>query len=1557
MKSIGYGSKIENPDSLRGVVERLPFDLRKRWRSTADKITEGEDREIRFDDIVAFVEKEARTSSHPVFGDILRSKDQEKEKKWAHNSKFKNNNFATRVGDDNQAKGNGNSRNLTPRRTGAPSKNCVMCKQDHKLEDCPEFKRKSYDDRVQFAWSNYLCYNCLTPDHRVRECKRRNTCKDCGRKHSSLLHPPPPVRMNETQSQPAASEDCSNPPVLGHQGVVTPVSNGFVGFAGSTNSVIGFPIIPIKVKARGHLGYVVTHAFLDSGSNSTFCTEELLRQLNLEGEETSLSLSTIEKENSRLECRVVSLEACDLEENAFVDLPTVFSTPILPVSPEDIPRQDDIERWPHLHGICLPQVDAQVGLLIGNDNARALEPIEIRQSRGEGPYAVRTVFGWTVNGPLGRESDGASRTANLIKGDIQLEKQFKKFCEQEFSDSIVDATAQMSREDLKAIEIMEQTTVLNVNHYQMELPWKSQQPSLPNNRALAEHRLKLLKKRLCRDPDLFGKYSSVIDDYLHKGYCERVPDSSLSRADGMVWYLPHHPVLHPAKPEKTRVVFDCAAKYANTSLNDLLLQGPDFNNSLVGVLLRFRQERIALMSDVESMFHQVQVTPDHCDSLRFLWWPENDMNKEPQDFRMKVHLFGAVSSPSCAGFALRKTAKDNSATFPPDVVETVNKNFYVDDCLKSVESESMAIKLVPKLSELLMKGGFHLTKWLCNSPKVLATIPASERASSVKELDCEDMPTERALGVRWNLESDTFGFKVKLKDKPPTRRGMLSIVSSVYDPFGFVSPFVLPAKAVLQDLCRRGLSWDEAIPEESLKCWKEWLFELPRLEEFSIDRCVKPYGFGKISTCQLHHFSDASQIGYGAVTYLRLVDEGSQVHCALLMAKSRLAPLKSISIPRLELSAATVAVRLDKMIRRELELSVDESVFWTDSTSVLKYIANSNTRFHTFVANRVSQILDGSTPVQWRHVPTKLNPADDASRGLKVEALLTATRWKMGPSFLWEQKDKWPNQSSVEKISSDDPEVKKTTSVGAVHAKEATVKIDEVFNRFSSWHDLKKFVAWILRFKTNLRKACRQAFREPVKQKGSQPIQPISTIEMKDAEQSIIKCVQEGHFKEEIESLKVTKNNEEGTSSGPRPSCVKKSSSVFSLDPVLIDGVLRVGGRLRRASLPQDAKHQIILPKNHHVTNLIVRHYHLVSGHSGREYVLSLLRGKFWVIHANSVVRKLLTKCFDCRRRQAPVCNQKMADLPEERVSPGQPPFSHVGIDFFGPFLVKQGRSEVKRYGCIFTCLNIRAVHIEVAHSLDTDSFLNALRRFIARRGKPVLVRTDNGSNFVSGDKEIRANILQWNTQRIHEYLLQQDVRWMFNPPSGSHHGGIWERCIRTTRKILNALLKEQILSDESLMTLLCEVESIINGRPITKVSQDPRDLEALTPNHLLLLRSGSVFPPGIFRKEDTFSRKRWRQVQYLADQFWRRWSREYIPLLQQRQKWNFPRRNLAVDDIVLIVDDNSPRSCWPMARVIEVMPGRDGCVRRVKVKTKTSELERPIDKCVLLEAVEECGL
>ena len=397
------------------------------------------------------------------------------------------------------------------------------------------------------------------------------------------------------------------------------------------------------------------------------------------------------------------------------------------------------------------------------------------------------------------------------------------------------------------------------------------------------------------------------------------------------------------------------------------------------------------------------------------------------------------------------------------------------------------------------------------------------------------------------------------------------------------------------------------------------------------------------------------------------------------------------------------------------------------------------------------------------------------------------------------------------------------------------------------------------------------------------------------------------------------------------------------------DGLLRVGGRLTRAHISSDAKHQIIIPKDSHVSNLIIDHYHKLSGHSGRQHVLSMIRQKYWIIKANSAVRRVLRGCYSCRKREAPPCEQIMANLPEDRLIPDKPPFTAVGVDLFGPFQVRRSRSLVKRYGVIFTCLTIRAVHIEGAHSLDTDSFLLALRRFIARRGQVQEIRSDNGTNITSGELELRESIQAWNNERIHEAMLQKSIKWSFNPPCGSHHGGTWERCIRSLRKILRALLQEQTTDDEGLATLMCEWESILNNRPLTVVSDDSRNLEPLTPNHLLLLKSDAPMPPGTFQREDLFSRRRWRQVQYLANVFWKRWTREYLPLLQIRQKWQYPRRNLAVGDTVLVVTENTSRNQWPLGRIQEIFPDKSGFVRKVKVGVKSTILERPVDKIVLL--------
>ena len=447
-----------------------------------------------------------------------------------------------------------------------------------------------------------------------------------------------------------------------------------------------------------------------------------------------------------------------------------------------------------------------------------------------------------------------------------------------------------------------------------------------------------------------------------------------------------------------------------------------------------------------------------------------------------------------------------------------------------------------------------------------------------------------------------------------------------------------------------------------------------------------------------------------------------------------------------------------------------------------------------------------------------------------------------------------------------------------------------------------------------------------------------------EAEKALCKYEQKKYFHKEICMLSDLTAD---------PKILAKKSSLYKLDPVIDDGLLRVGGRLQRAVIPYDAKHPIILPAQSRISRLILNSVHQAVGHLGRNSILSEVRQKFWITCANTMIRGILSKCVVCRRYRARSQEQKMADLPVDRIVSGEPPFSRVGTDYFGPFQVKRGRSTVKRYGVIFTCLTTRAVHLEMASSLDTDSCINAIRRFIARRGPVKVMWSDNGTNLVGAERELRQEIDRWNQSKIHSSLLQRGIDWHFNPPSGSHFGGIWERMIRSVRKVLFGLLQQQVvrLDDESLSTLFCEVESVLNSRPITKMSEDSDDLEAITPNHLLLLRSGSKVPCGLYSKDDNYARRRWRQIQYLANVFWVRWSREYLVTLQERQKWRQPRVNVAVNDVVLIMD-SSPRSSWALGRVLRVISDKKGLVRMVEVKTASSVLCRPIHKlCLLLEA------
>ena len=737
----------------------------------------------------------------------------------------------------------------------------------------------------------------------------------------------------------------------------------------------------------------------------------------------------------------------------------------------------------------------------------------------------------------------------------------------------------------------------------------------------------------------------------------------------------------------------------------------------------------------------------------------------------------------------------------------------------------------------------------------------------------------------------------------------------LYDPLGLASPFVLIARRIVQNLCQEKIGWDDPIPEKERKQWEQWISGLQDMKKISVPRCVQPFPPVQV---ELHHFSDASEVAYGVVSYLRVIAKDGRIECTLVMAKSRLAPLKRLTLPRLELQAATLAARQNALLRKELGLDLGPPTYWTDSTIVLQYISNTTARYHTFVANRVAEIQNATNVKEWRHVPTRENPADDASRGVSASDL-SGSRWVHGPAFLKLPPEQWPSTPVIRPLDEAELEVKKAISF-STQALDHQGPIDKLIDGITNWMQLLRTIACF--------QLIPEIHRSKIPFKG-----PLEAEHLQRAEKFLVKYVQRQCYLEEINAIN------QGRS-------IPISSPLIRLRPVLYEGTLVVPGRISHAKVPSYVKRPVVLSSRHPVVESLCRYVHEKTAHSGRNYVLAELRRNYWVVGAASLVKKVIRTCVTCRRRDARPCQQREADLPPDRMASYEPPFTNVGVDYFA---VKRGRGREKRYGCLFTCLTTRAIHVETAETMDTDSFINCLYRFMARRGEPQLIRSDNGTNFVGAERELRKELEAWNQDRIHEVLSHRGISWLFNPPAASHMGGVWERQIRSVRRVLFALMTEQVPTSEMLTTLLVIAEGIVNNRPLTPASDDPKDLEPLTPNHLLIHRPVNI-PPGLFNENDMYHRKKWRQVQYLADVFWKRWTREYLSSLVQRTKWHGTHRNVQENDLVLVISSNTPRNSWPVGRIIETYKGQDDLVRSARVRLRDSELVRPIRKLCVLE-------
>ena len=795
--------------------------------------------------------------------------------------------------------------------------------------------------------------------------------------------------------------------------------------------------------------------------------------------------------------------------------------------------------------------------------------------------------------------------------------------------------------------------------------------------------------------------------------------------------------------------------------------------------MRFRKHSTGFMADIEQMFYSFVVREDHRDFLRFLWYENNDPNGAIVEYRMTVHIFGNTSSPAIATFGLRKTAEVGETEFGSDAKEFVDNDFYVDDGLKSVPNSQQAIDLLQRTQAMLATGNLRLHKISSNNPKVTDAFPPDDRATDLRDLDLNHVsaPVQRSLGVSWDLTADAFTFTVKAGNKPFTKRGVLSIINSLYDPLGIAAPVLIQGKCLLramtEQLKERQLEeWDVPLPLELKAVWDDWCGSLTELQHIKLTR---PYAtsLDKASHVELHTFCDASVQGIGAVSYLKTTQPDGHIEVSFVFGKAKLAPAHATTIPRLELCAAVLAVEITDMILNERVIQPDRIIYHSDSRVVLGYIANNTRRFYVYVANRVERIRKSSSPSQWCYVSTQCNPADIATRSMKAKDL-ESSAWLCGPQFLHKQNQPETEESQPNStvIQPDDPEVRPELKTLATKVRKDIDLETHRFSRFSEWSRLVRAVACLItlarRFLEKRAKKNAATRREiPYVEQSSSSTPAIQ----RQAEMVIIKSLQKEAYGEEIECIRNERK-------------LTKRSILLKLSPVIdAQGVLRVGGRLEQGELTNEEKHPVVLPGRHHATTLIVEHLHRKIKHQGRHFTQGIVREKgYWIIGGKRLINKVIYHCFKCRKQRGKMQNQRMADLPIERLTPA-PPFTYVGLDVFGPWQVttrrtRGGAAQSKRWAVIFTCLTMRAIHIELIESMDTSSFINALRRFFAIRGPAIQLNSDNGTNFVGACNELNAALKEVDKKVVDTYLSKERCEWVFNPPHGSHMGGVWERMI-----------------------------------------------------------------------------------------------------------------------------------------------------------------------------------
>ena len=1087
----------------------------------------------------------------------------------------------------------------------------------------------------------------------------------------------------------------------------------------------------------------------------------------------------------------------------------------------------------------------------------------------------------------------------------------------------------MTIEEQKDLELIDSKLQFqpNTGRFIIGYPWTSDPMGLPRNEDYAYSMLLSTEKRLMKDDKYASIYREQMNDLLNRA-ARRVTKEELEHWNGPKFFIAHHAVLKPdSKSTPLRIVFNSSRKHNGSSLNDFYAKGPTFFNNMLGIILRFRENRIGFVGDIHKMFHSIDIS--YQDQMTHLFlWRDLDQSREVEVYAMTKLNMGDKPSAAIAQAALRKTAEMAPEQLNK-AAEIILRNSHMDDICGSTDSIEEAERLTEDISTALKMGGFKIKgKWLMSGQQNEISNSTTQKTVQLM-LNMEDpaTKTEKVLGMQWDPVTDELSYMVKLQTITPnkhTKRTVLSKANSIFDPLGLLAPFTVRIKILLRKVWAHEpkVNWDDELPSSIKQLWHNILDEIKEIQNLRFKRSTKPEN-AVDSTPILVVFSDGSKQAYGAVAYARWRTKDGYTS-RLIAAKSRIAPLKVEDIVRLELSGATISSRLRAFICKELKMNFQKTYHIVDSSIVKGMINKASYGFNTFAGNRIGEIHRQTETEEWFWIEGNDNVADIITRGCSPEELGEESVWQNGPPFMSLPEEQWPISTDVEGIVI--PELRKNAFTATV----VETNLDTLSKRI----DITRFSKFMLLIYTTAR--ILKLYRRFVTG-GSKKDTEIKPYDLKQAENFWIKEAQ--------------RDMESDIKKGRYKKLQPKLNS---------DGIFVVGGRTERwMGATWNRQYFILLPKHHRLSYLIALYEHKKIGHLAHLATISKIRSKYWIVGITRIVNKIINTCVPCKMKFKKFEKQIMSPLPIERIRIS-PAFYNVGIDYFGPYAVRgevQKRTRGKVYGVIFTCLASRAVHVDIANDYSTDGFLATYDRYTSIRGYPHKIYSDKGSNLSGASNELKSIVEDLNWTEIQAFGHKNGTEWDFSPGDSPWYNGAVEALVKSVKRALLSIIdSDTIMSPLELQTAMYQAAQLVNQRPIGRHPKKPEEGTYLTPNDLLLGRSSPDIPQGPY-KERNSNKYRHDQIQKIVAAFWERWMREVFPSLVIQPKWHTEHRNVQTGDVVVIEDSNTFRGVWKMGVVDEAIISKDGKVRRCKIMYKTPAgtvevIERAIQKLIVIAPV-----